>query len=269
MADARAFLDELIAVRKGRGMCSPHVSANLGPALRRTWGIERDDSDRVLRQKAVTHLRPFVDELPKDDHYLVAAALGLAEDLASMSYIQRLAFLADRYGHDDRTMRRRADAAMAALAVLLAKAYADLPSWRTQRLSIILRLGPRPVCLEERTIIALDDNIQDLTDAQHDFDVLYGATRALRLPHPLKAGDTAEYGLFKHFPDGQTHYVYVPAQPCPEFNLRIRFAEPPLRVTSWDGTDELQPDAVGEVGMRFTDLTPGVGYGIKWEPALR
>jgi hypothetical protein len=106
------------------------------------------------------------------------------------------------------------------------------------------------------------------------------------LPRPLRAGERHEYGLRVGIPAGQLmtpHYVHVPRRRSDHFELRIRFgdprppgrawvvrAAPPPAIYQREPTSELlTPDRFGDVSVSFSDLRPGLGYGVCWPEAAR
>jgi hypothetical protein len=106
----------------------------------------------------------------------------------------------------------------------------------------------------------------------------------LDLPSTLAAGDRHEFALLATIPDGQPmrpHFVYFPERPCESFDLRIRFDPDHLPATvrkveevfhrdfdDHPATGEVLPlDRANEVGLSFTGLRPGFGYGARWDQA--
>lgn len=101
----------------------------------------------------------------------------------------------------------------------------------------------------------------------------------LALPRPLRLGDEHEFAL-RALPRRELapHYVCLPRHRCDRCEVRVRFAleRPPTRVERLDGVyqrDIVDPrgdaepvtlDACGEVVERFTNLTPGLAYGLRW-----
>jgi hypothetical protein len=101
------------------------------------------------------------------------------------------------------------------------------------------------------------------------------------LPRPLCAGEHHDYGLRLRIPDGQlmnSHYVHVPRRRSDHFELRIRFgdsrppksawvvraAPPPVIYQREPTAERLTPDRFGDVSVTFSDLRPGLGYGVCW-----
>jgi hypothetical protein len=104
---------------------------------------------------------------------------------------------------------------------------------------------------------------------------------SLRLPRPLAMGEEHEFTVvFTSRPRLQTrpYCTLTPFRPCESFNLTVRFDRtdppesvwrldglPPRMVTEYDpGRNEFDIDAIGEVNASFSDLRPGLAYGIGW-----
>lgn len=128
-------------------------------------------------------------------------------------------------------------------------------------------------------------------------EVLYGAepesalhpsenlfVHYLRLPRPLLHGERHTYARSITIPPGQRmvpRYVHLPVHRCDELDLRVKFDPDSMPLAVWliakvpemvytnhrPGTDRLEPDALGEVHARFTELQLGFGYGIAWLPS--
>lgn len=127
-------------------------------------------------------------------------------------------------------------------------------------------------------------------------DVIYGGRlRQLRmestdrigyrlvLPHPLRLGEEHEFALrLRALGERklEPHLVCVPRHRCDVCEVRVRFPEDrlPVRVERLTGVfqrdiadphheaEQLELDPLGEVRTRFTHLTPGLAYGIRWSP---
>ncbi|OLF11759.1 hypothetical protein BLA60_11490 [Actinophytocola xinjiangensis] len=101
----------------------------------------------------------------------------------------------------------------------------------------------------------------------------------LALPRPLRLGDEHEFAL-RALPRRELapHYVCLPRHRCDRCEVRVRFDldRRPTRLERLDGVyqrdivdprGDAQPvglDACGEVAERFTNLTPGLAYGLRW-----
>lgn len=146
------------------------------------------------------------------------------------------------------------------------------------------------------TLTARRHGLAPAAPPELDVDVIYGGTLvrraresvdrlafALELPGRLDRHDVHEFALQYRVPDGRPmlpHYVCVLRQRCDRFDLRARFdrTRPPQRVWRVDaafqrdiddpapGGPLLTPDPAGEIRLTFSQLTPGLAYGVRWEP---
>jgi hypothetical protein len=108
---------------------------------------------------------------------------------------------------------------------------------------------------------------------------------SLRLPEPLQLGQShdlalrARLGREQH---GRPWFAVVLEHPCATLDLRVRFdrRRVPARITAFEhvhprdfttapGGMTVHADAAGEVQASFTDLTPGMAYGVRWDTARR
>jgi hypothetical protein len=104
----------------------------------------------------------------------------------------------------------------------------------------------------------------------------------LQLPRRLDRFDRHEFALRYHPREGQPmqpYYACVLRQRCDLFDLRVRFdrANLPRQVRCVAGAFQrdledpvprgeiLLLNQAGELHLRFTNLTPGLAYGIRWE----
>lgn len=130
------------------------------------------------------------------------------------------------------------------------------------------------------------------TPAEVSIDVIYGGRLLARrmessdrigyrllLPRPLDLGEEHEFALWE-LPGGEfaPHFVCLPRHRCDLCEVRVRFAEdrPPARLERLSGvfqrdivdpncvTEPLPLDPCGEVREVFTNLTPGLAYGVRW-----
>lgn len=130
-----------------------------------------------------------------------------------------------------------------------------------------------------------------------DMEILYGArldavqrpgenmfVSVLTLPRPLGYGERHTYVRAVRIPPGQLmvpRYVHVPVRRCDLFELRVKFRPEALPRAVWlvsrlpelvfvdqqPGKLRIEPDPLGEVFARFSELQLGFGYGIAWLPA--
>jgi len=264
---------ELKKLRKGRGMQSPTIEQQIGPALREVCGIAAGDGPAVVRERLTERLGSLAGTLPPDLSQIVMVALGLGAEVQGQFLQERIAWLAQRRDRDVRTIRRRVDEGLARLAEAAATPRTvtvpeDEEGWHVQRFEAVLRLDMvSPTCFERRTIVADTDGVNELTilytiprsrgdlDRDHDMlvDIHYGArlvsrTRisdspfrfVLRLPLALSRGASHEYGMIVRLPETQPmrpHYLYIPTRPCSRFDLRVRFPQDraPAEVERVDG----------------------------------
>ena len=105
------------------------------------------------------------------------------------------------------------------------------------------------------------------------------------LPHPLRTGERHEYGIRLRLLAGQlmnSHYVHVPRRRSDHFDLRIRFgarppelawvvraAPPPVIYQREPTAERVTPDRFGDITVSFSDLRPGLGYGVCWPDVAR
>ncbi|GAA0513842.1 hypothetical protein GCM10009545_14900 [Saccharopolyspora thermophila] len=178
-------------------------------------------------------------------------------------------------------------------------------AWRTERLRVLLALDQQqPEAFLFRQVVANTAELEEIELAvtltssgasgrENDVsvDVFSGGTLvhrrresqdriglALRLPEPLRQGQRHEIALRLRVAEMLPHYVCVPESSCEEFDLTVRFGARLPRSVSLlekvfqnDVSDDsvtgkpLDPDASGEVRVRFRQLEPGFAYGIRWE----
>jgi hypothetical protein len=165
----------------------------------------------------------------------------------------------------------------------------------------------RPEAVEQRRIVSDQDDLTELdlavtramasTDPALEVDVFYGGTLAdrgmesserrafaLELPRSLARGESHDFAVHYRLSGEEAmrpHVVCVPKRPCTLFDLRVRFdrARPPARVWLLRGVfqrdisdpvrrgDTPEVDEAGEIHLAFHDLTPGLAYGVRWDPS--
>lgn len=102
----------------------------------------------------------------------------------------------------------------------------------------------------------------------------------LMLPRPLGLGDEHEFAL-RALPGRELapHFVCLPRRRCDRCEVRVRFGldRRPVRLERLTGVfqrDIVDPnsdaepvglDSCGEVRELFTNLTPGLAYGVRWK----
>jgi len=302
---------ELKLLRKGRGIHAPYIADRVGPAVRAICSVNENDDPASVRRKVSARLRDLSTRLSPDLRIGVTAAFGLDETLHTQFYKDRLVWAEHALERNTRTVRRRIDQAIVALAELAVHHLGpvDRPRggrWHNAeiRQSLVLDQAT-PDALELRRVVADDDGLTELDLAltvtgvrgavdQVDIDVLYGGRLRrprmestdrvgyrLVLPRPLALGAEHEFALrVRPRADRaiEPHFVCVPRHRCDLCEVRVRFAEdrPPARLERLAAVfqrdiadpncaaDPLELDASCEVGVRFTDLTPGLAYGVRW-----
>jgi hypothetical protein len=271
-ASATELLEELKALRKGRGIHAGRVRGQVGPGLRKTCSILEADDEQSIRQKLTDRLSALAATLPDDLSLAVRVALGLHPSARHQFLQERVLWLGERIDRDPRTVRRRMDEGLELLAQLaagpapaLVQATRDpADGWFVQAFHAVLRLDrPSPEAIERRVIVAERDGIdhvvalmtlpRDPTNrtGPHDLlmEVLYGVTLVgkehdtdsrfrylLKLPTPLHTGERHEYGLLFALPHDQLmrpHYVFTSPRRCDLFDLRVRFNRRRLPERAW------------------------------------
>jgi hypothetical protein len=106
----------------------------------------------------------------------------------------------------------------------------------------------------------------------------------VELPRTLSKGDSHEYTVEYTLPVNQPmspHYAVIAFRRCTECEIIVRFDTARLPEAVWclDGVpprvvDSSEPagpplwlDDIGEITLRFTNLTYGHGYGMAWAPS--
>ena len=309
------LLEELTTLRKGRGLNSVGIQREVGPTLRALCGIVSDDQQGTVRRKLGRQLDQWAGRLPPDLGLAARAALALHPEAQQRFLTERTHWLAQRIDRDGRTARRRMDEALRLMADLggeqsftavggepPAEEHYIAEHWALVRLD-----QPTLETHERRVVVSNVDGLEEVDTVlslprdplarpgaqQLHMEVLYGALLVdriretesrfrykLRLPSPLKAGQSHEYSLLYRIPPKQfvrPHYVFVPHRRCDALTLRVRFGADRLpsdvrRVDYGflrDLDDELVGDKItldsaGELYLRFSSLVTGMAYGARW-----
>jgi hypothetical protein len=307
-----ALREELGQLRRGRGVMAGDLPDRLGPSLCTLAGIEPGSNVGDVRKRLIRFLDERSAGLPEDLRTAFDAALALREDVRFRFLDERMHWLAGRLGRDVRTARRRADEAFKLVevaATLPVKAANDYEDWHLARLrSLLLLDGAEPSAVEERTVVAARDDLAEISIATSipvpqtvpapghgaELRVLYGGSLiasswptttylryAIRLPRPLRRGQSHEFGISITTPRSQPfnpRYAIQPLRRCDEFDLRIRFgsaagAQNVLRIAGLprgmvndfaDPEAVVHPDATGDIHLRYQRLRLGLVYGARW-----
>lgn len=252
-----ALGEELVRLRRGRGVMAGDLPGRLGPALYTMAGIEPGGNAEEIRKRLIRSLEDLAASLPEDLRTAFAAALALREDVRFRFLDERMEWLADRLQRDVRTARRRADEAIRlvdASAGSPARESGEYTDWYLARLRALLLLDrAEPLAIEERTLVASRDDLSEISIATSipvprgartqepaaEVTVIYGGALVattwltatylrytIRLPHSLRRDQTHELGISVATPHGQPfnpRYAIQPLRRCDEFDLRIRF----------------------------------------------
>ena len=307
-----ALGDELGRLRRGRGVMAADLTDRVGPTLCRMAGIEPGGHADDTRQRLIGILEELAAELPEDLRTAFAAALALREDVRFRFLDERMQWLAKSMQRDARTARRRADEAIRLVEVAATASAGRLreyEDWHLTRLRALLLLDrAEPSAIEERTVVAACTDLAEITIAtsipapdggrpaanRAELRVIYGGTLigstwptatyfryAIRLPRPLRRGESHEFGISLTTPHDQPfnpRYAIQPLRRCDEFDLRIRFGAAGRARTVWriaglprgmvddfaDSEALVQPDAVGDIHLRYEHLKLGLVYGARW-----
>jgi hypothetical protein len=272
-----------------------------------------------LRERLGAELESLAGRLPGDLRTAVLAALALHPDTRDMrTYEQRREWLAREIDRVARTAERRVDEAQDLLAQEVAAELerrrarparaAEAEAWYTARFSAVLLLdGEYPEAFERRLIVSNQDGLAELTLAV-DVPVDAGRPRLplrlavigggelvtveelartrtrylIRLPRPLRAGESHEYEVRIGVLPGEPmrdYYVFRPERRCDHFDLRIRFGRRPAWVRRVCAEDVhaynshagvppagqlVSVDPAGEARVSFGELRPHYGFGLQW-----
>lgn len=288
-----------------------NLADRLGPTLRRMAGIEPGDNAEDIRKRLIGFLEDLAAGLPEDLRTAFAAALALREDVRFRFLEERMQWLADWLQRDVRTARRRTDEAIKLVGATASSSPGeggDYRDWHLARLRARLLLDrAEPLAIEERTVIAACDDLAEISIATSipvppgaraqghaaEVKVLHGGTLmastwptatylryTVRLPRPLRRGQSHEFGISIATPRGQPfnpRYAIQPLRRCDEFDLWIRFYAGPERrvwriaglprgmVDDFADPDALvRPDAAGDIHLRYQHLKLGMVYGARW-----
>ncbi|SFW63448.1 hypothetical protein [Amycolatopsis australiensis] len=272
---------ELKTLRKGRGLAG-RIEDRVGPVLRSACAISENDGWVAIRAKVTGRLSELSSQLPEDLRLAALAAFAITPEARQPLYQERVRWAASRVDRDPRTVRRRVDEAIDLLAELASgePAGSSPDRWHTTALTVAVVLEERRV-FEQHRVKAEEDGLRsfDLAVPAAEGSVLYGGTlreSSVELPGPLSRGESWEFAAVFTVEPAE-NVVYVPRHRCEVFDLRLKFGtRNPPEVLALDGafkrdiTDPryrgrpLQPNAAGEVHVRFRHLTPGLAYGARW-----
>ncbi|MGB3444865.1 MAG: hypothetical protein WBA97_39510 [Actinophytocola sp.] len=299
------IISDLKVLRKGRGLFVSRIDERVGTTLRTVCDVTDSDGPAEIRHKVGERLGNWAKKLPPDLRLAVMAAFAIAPDARLPLYQDRVNLAAEKLNRDPRTARRRIDDGIHHLAQLAATFTPKQSSrshgatrWHIAELRTTLALDrERPEVLEQRRIVADVDDLSEVditvSPAAIGVDMFHGGTLvqhgarrfaySLRLPEPLRHGQSHELALRARLGREQharPWYACVLEYPCATLDLRVRFdhRRVPARITAFEHVDPrdfasatggvtVYADAAGEVQASFTDLTPGMAYGVRWDNA--
>jgi hypothetical protein len=283
----------------------------------RPGGADPPQARAQLARRLTESATRLADDLRK----AVLAALALEPETRDMrTYEERRDWVAGQVDRGPRTAERRIETAQMLLAQEIAAELASQRSrpprpaeagrWHIDHFGAVLLLdGEHPEAVETRVIVSDTDGLAELAvalDLPVDRDkprlplslemisggeltavedVARTRTRfVIRLPRPLRAGESHEYRVrVRVLPGGpmRDYYVFRPERRCDHFDLRVRFGRrrPPAWVRRVDGedvhsynsyagippaTELVAIDDTGEAAAAFSRLAPHFGFGLQW-----
>ena len=237
------LVEEMKALRRGRGILEGRIDDRIGRALRIACGVPEGSSPTDTRRIVSTRLTELADQLPDDLRNAVLAAFALLPDTRQRFYQERVRWVAGRLERDERTAQRRINEGfthLAELAVATAgtgpvdfpTAEEQEPTWYTEKLRVAMMLdGPNPTAFEWRRIVSNQDGLDEIdlaftltapvvgaepTAPALEIAMLYGGTLVTRemaatrrfafsilLAKPLERNERCEFALKFQVPQGQ------------------------------------------------------------------
>ncbi len=313
-----AITAEIRRLRKGRGLRMPDLDTKLGPHLRELARLSPGADIAALRQAVASEISALAARLPADLQAAILASLAISEPTRNMPrFTDRVVWLAAAADRTYRTALRRIDQAERLLAEEVARELqlrrgqpaSESRGWYLADLTTLFRVDtPTIEVHERRRIVATRDGLAEVLawmdvprdDGQSSMaleaEVRYGGrlvrretpTRSrfqfmVKLPRPLRSGESHEYELILRVPPGdqmRPYYIFTPECRCDSFELRVRFD--PERLPAWTrrvdgepvrvyeqvgpGTEQVPIDDAGEAYLQFPGPAKNLGYGLKWGP---
>lgn len=256
--DGVTLLNELMALRKGRGVNSADI--HISSSLRELCGIQPEDTPGHVRRKLIDGLDELAARLPPDLGLAARVALAIQPEAQQRFLTERTEWLAQRIERDNRTARRRMNEALQLMADLdtagagTAESAAPPEEHFIAEHWALVRLDqPNRDTHERRVVVSNVDGLREIDTVvmlpqdrgsspgppELHMEVLYGATLVretretetrfryrLRLASPLNAGQSHEYSIIYRIPPKQLvrpHYVFIPHLRCNQVTLRVRF----------------------------------------------
>jgi hypothetical protein len=306
-------LAELQALCRGWGIVAPDLPNSLGPGLSALAGVRPLDDVTTARSRLTGLLEPEVNQLPSLLQICARAALALPPTPPERFLTRRLDRAAGTLDRDRRTVQRlvrdglkQLTGSLGAVERLTGSPYAP-DGWRVEALeSTLWMTKDPPVVSEHRTIVATRQRLDRIKigfsapgvggqgtpplvhvtaggtfEPDSALSTPSYVTGWLKLPRPLSAGQSHEYGLVVSGPSRammRPYYVFTPLWPCESFTLCAVFGREPRPRELWrvhglparridDFTPSahiLEPDSRGRCELSFSHLQVGLSYGIQW-----
>lgn len=237
------LVEEMKALRRGRGILEGRIEDRIGPALRVACGVPEGSSPTEVRRVVAHRLTDFADQLPDDLRNAVLAAFAMLPETRQRFYQERVRWVAGRMERDERTAQRRineafthlAELAVATLTTRVDESFGELgPAWYTEKLRVSVALDQASTeAFEWRRVVSNRDGLAEVDLAftltqspnlngepidptQTNIAMLYGGTLMPRetatarrlsfsivLPRPLDRGERTEFALRFQAPEGQ------------------------------------------------------------------
>lgn len=268
---------QLLLRRHARALPEPEGSAVLA-----AYGLHPEAQFRFLKERERWILRNLLDRdaVRTADRVVNKAIAGLAQ------HIERELAEADRPNRYVPTgfWTRSLEATV--------RLDLPVPEWTERRTVVVTTPG-----LDRVPVGSTVPRVPDPTSAVVELRVVDGGelqdwslaapayyAGTVALPRPLDVGEEHDYEIvYRFLPPGwvQPHYLLTPHLHCEQLAVRVRFGTTGTPPRAWllDGVPRgsvddppglsapvLSPDSQGWVFGAFTDLYPGLTYGIRWEP---
>jgi hypothetical protein len=265
-----AVFEDLMRLRKGRGLAAPGLARKIGPALAAALGADVTMAESELRSVVQGGIVEATQALPEDLREAVLVSLAVEGWTVQPLLTDRIGWVATTMDRDARTARRRLDGATLQLAdALIARRLAAgggnpfAPAgWYVESLASTLRVDlPSARLTEDRVIVADADGLDTVTatlsvpprdrvgapelsvSAEAGCEIR-SARRVseshwlyeLALPHRLRAGERHRYAISFSVPDRELirpYYALIALRRTRRFSAELRFAAPASVALAW------------------------------------
>lgn len=291
MADEREVAAELARLHRGRGLRSPHLSEEVGPALRELLGLEAAE---ITPTTVLEALRGATSLLSDEARDAFRHALAIGNDKPFLK--DRLADVAAQRHYNERTVRRRVEEANTVVARALiaraARASSAAPLMVIEHHLVTDFRTPQPwVISHKRVFVEAKDRVRsterfgipptgdapvvpqvqvtgaDLVELRQVGQSVYEAE--VDFP-PGLSGREHDYSVGVVIPSRDAllpYSVLVPMQPLRLGTVTLHFGDPPLAASTWR-YDGALPVTLSDPPP--TERDPGVPtVKMRWEnPSL-